>query len=456
MPEKVFSPLLSKVSIASATLLLATQFVFAGELPQWRPDGTAAARETPRGTVKAWPNETSILERTPSLKVDDETGFAWMEFDYKYFAPSLSPRCEGLKSRPLKSGLSVEDHLRSALSVTELQKELGRDADCIRSGRGWIREDRLRPWTPPRLADPHKPQNKFADLERGMDFLGLKNLTNEVLGSDSIAPDLINAEVGECIVTPSKWSKTRPRNGSGYDKYFAPYWDEREHSSVKLPSGRVLAKHDLRAIDAITRTLYGEVHGCQFDWRQDEYRPGHFETVGRLIADRSEAVGTGTFFGSRDFGRPSDIPVMEQVVSKAGQFNNWDLAMKNGRGRAYKRNGALLNTLCPRNERNKSVFVGPSESFSKEHDEIWRWALEIATQMYLNRTSFQTRYPWNVAGSLKPDLRVMYFTHGKTKPSSRYARFRKLPVEGVGPYRLEFAPPVCQSLHAWKAVPHIN
>jgi hypothetical protein len=425
----------------------------AGELPSWRPDGTVAARAALAGPVQAWPNETALLRRTPALKVEDESGYAWMEFDYHYFAPTLSPRCEGLKSRPLKSGLTIGDYLRSAQNISELLNELGSDQDCIRRGRGWIREDRLRPWTPPRVAKGHVQKAKASDLERGMDFLSLKNLSNEVLGLDASASDIINTQIGECIVPPGKWSKVKPRNGSGYEKFFAPYWASKQTPEVRLPSGRVLGKNDLRAIDAVTRTLYGEVHGCQFDWRQDEYRPGHFETVGRLIADRSEAVGTGLFNGSRDFGKPSQIPIMEQVVSRSGQFNNWDLSVKNRRGRPVKRNGALFNSLCPRNEKNKSAFVGPNESFSKEHDEIWRWALEVATQMYLNRSSFQSRYPWNVSGSLNSELRVMYFTHGRTKPSSRYARFHKLPVEGVGPYRLEFAPPVCQSLHAWQAVP---
>jgi hypothetical protein len=122
-------------------------------------------------------------------------------------------------------------------------------------------------------------------------------------------------------------------------------------------------------------------------------------------------------------------------------------------GATYKLNGALFNSLCPRNLKNKDAFVGPSENFSDEHDEIWKWAVEIATQMYLNRPAYQDQYPWKVGGRMEQGLRVLYFTHGNTKPSSRYSRFHPVPVEGVGPYRLEFAPPRCSLLKTWKAVP---
>jgi hypothetical protein len=140
---------------------------------------------------------------------------------------------------------------------------------------------------------------------------------------------------------------------------------------------------------------------------------------------------------------------MEQVVGRPGQFNNWDLIIK---GEHRKLNGALFNTLCPHSEKNKSAFVGPGESFSEEHNELWSWAVEVATQMYLNRTAYQTQYPWNVKGALDPTLKVMFFTHGHTKPSSRYASFRRLAVDGVGPYKLVFSPR-CEILKTWEALP---
>lgn len=424
----------------------------ANELPEWRPDGTVAAWTRVGGTIAAWPNESALLLRTPALKISDRDGREWIEFSYTYFAPSLSPRCEAWKVRALPSGRSVDEHLRSALSVAELKSAMSGDADCLREGRAWIREDRLRPWSLPKNIGQHSALPQAAELERGFDFLHLKHLTQQILGDDAIAPELIASQIGSCIVSPKQWSKLKPRNGSGYNKHFAPYWEGVSAKPVMLPSGRVLTSRDLRAIDAVARTLYGEVQGCQFDWKEDEYRPGHFEAVGRLIADRTEAVGSGTLGGTRDFGQPSELPIMEQVVSRSGQFNNWDLAIKNRRGHPYKLNGALFNSLCPRNERNKSVFVGPNERLSEEHDEIWKWAAEIATQMYLNRASYQSRYPWKIAGRAKPDLRVLFFTHGDTKPTSRYSRFQPLPVEGVGPYRLEY-PKQCALLKTWKAVP---
>jgi hypothetical protein len=318
-------------------ILSASSTALARELPQWRPDGTVAARSRVGGPITAWPNETAVLYRTPALKLTDYDGLVWMEFDFHYFAPALSPRCQTWKTRSLQSGLTVEEYLRAANNVHELRVELDRDQDCIRSGRAWIREDRLRPWTPRR--EPHlevgqnSSKSKTEVLERGLDFLHLKRLTQEILGDDAAAPDLVSAQIGACIVQPKQWNKVKPRLGSGYDKFFARYWEKQNVSSVILPSGRTLQKNDLRAIDAVARTLYGEVQGCQFDWKEDEYRPGHFEAVGRLIADRSEAVGSGTLNGTRDFGQPSVRPIMEQVVSRPGQFNNWDLAIKNKWGR---------------------------------------------------------------------------------------------------------------------------
>ncbi|HEX4924808.1 MAG TPA: hypothetical protein VFV50_12010 [Bdellovibrionales bacterium] len=424
----------------------------ANELPEWRPDGTVAAWTRVGGTISAWPNDSALLTRTPALKVFDRDGREWMEFDYAYFAPTLSPRCEAWKARPLPSGLSVDEHLRSAMSLAELEHAMNEDADCVRRGRAWIREDRLRPWAPPKNIGTLKKLPQAEELERGFDFLHLRHLTQQILGADAAATDLIAPHIGACIVTPKQWNKLKPRNGSGYDRHFAPHWERARQASIRLPSGRVLDNRDLRAIDAVARTLYGEVQGCQFDWKEDEYRPGHFEAVGRLIADRSEAVGSGTHGGTRDFGQPSELPIMEQVVSRSGQFNNWDLAIKNRRGRPYKLNGALFNSLCPRNERNKNVFVGPAERLSEEHEEIWKWAVEIAAQMYLNRPVYQALYPWKIAGRPKPDLRVLFFTHGDTKPSSRYSKFQPLAVEGVGPYRLEY-PKQCALLKTWKAVP---
>src|SRR5262245_56258066 len=127
-----------------ALALLISLHTLAAEVPSWRPDGTAAVRERVGGAILAWPNNTAILRRTPALKIIGNHGETWIEFDYDYYAPTLSPRCEGLRSRPLTAGITIEDYMRSALSVDKLRAELGPNGDCIRSGRGWIREDRLR------------------------------------------------------------------------------------------------------------------------------------------------------------------------------------------------------------------------------------------------------------------------------------------------------------------------
>jgi hypothetical protein len=445
-------------------IFFSATLAYAFEKPDWRPDGTVVVCskipfDPTRGACDkqqaiAWPHENALLigagpKEVPAFVHD------WEEFHYYYFAPYLSLRCGALRSKELSNGLTINEYLRAANDPHKLFAELGVNKDCVQAGRGWIRTDRLRPWTPPqeifkeeglRLS---KLNNDHYDSPRNREVERLRKISLDILGEDALAPKLISKHIGDCIVEPARWRKTKPRNVSGYDKFFLPYWRKKSEAQVTLPSGRKLYSDDLQAIDAVSRTIYGEVQSCQFNWKDDEYNPGHFEAVGRLIADRAEAIGTGTDNGSRDFGRPSSVPLMEQVVSRNGQFNNWDLVI---RGRPRKLNGALLNSLCPKNEKNKNAFVGPKESLSEEHDEIWSWAVEVASQAYLNRGAYQLHYPWKINGSLFPALKIMFYSHGRAKPSSRYAQFKRLAVDGVGPYKLEAAP-FCDPFKTWKAVP---
>ncbi|MEQ1878217.1 MAG: hypothetical protein ABL958_16365, partial [Bdellovibrionia bacterium] len=229
-----------------------------------------------------------------------------------------------------------------------------------------------------------------------------------------------------------------------------------------------LVAHELRAIDAVARTLMGEGAGCQFNLKKDEYRPGHFEALGRSIADRGRCIEDGTLNCDQGFSRRNSMPsnasemsAMEQVVSRDNQYNCWDNISigrtKKGK-RIVKHNGPLITAMCPKNNKNERFHVTAPATLSPEDEELWRWAVEIASQMVIGQRSglseFQKAYPVMINGRPNYNQLMSFYTHGSSKQDFGDD---KEPVEvpnitGVGNRVLNYDSRQCRRMHIWNPV----
>ncbi|HEX4924347.1 MAG TPA: hypothetical protein VFV50_09680, partial [Bdellovibrionales bacterium] len=469
------------------TMLFAPAFALAQGNPDYRPDGTisvceeapAAATFDGCGALKGvgWPDGDGQLRRvpdTPPRRIPLGRGRVqeWIKVRFDYFAPTY-PGCESAANLKI-GGASINEALSNGADPEALRRELGANGKCIRSGYGWVESDRIRPFVirakrPDGRKTPTAPKDDGKCYEHIPELNALRGLTNEILDSNMTAVDLILPHVGKCVMTPQQfaskdWGSERY---SVYDSVFTDFWNRQPKPKIVLPSGYEMTKEDLRAIDGLARTLMGEAEGCQYQTGRQDFDPGHFETIGRIMVDRGTGIREGDADSIRDFANPKhrDWHELEQVISRSNQFNNWDSIKerwvtqkdratgKKRRVRIVEDNGALLNTLCPKNDLTAEAHRGKGGRLDPDNQELWKWAVEVATQMYASGgRRYQEVYPWNTGGRARPYDRIGYYTHGVDRDCS----YIRIDTAGVRDFKMEFPGGACPQLKLWRPASNVE
>lgn len=458
---------------------LSPPLALAQNLPDYRPDGTISicgAEPTQpwfdgcaNDSGVGWPAENGQLRRTPTppKTVSNAKGLRqeWIEVTFDYFAPSY-PGCSGLSNFKI-GNQTIDEYLRSGSDPGVLRHRLGNNSSCIRNGRGWVAMDRIRPFQPLRRREAaRKPPAGSKDsrvcYEHLPELAELRRLTNEVLDRKMSAVDLILPHVGKCVMSPQAFAKKDwgSRRYSVYDTVFTDFWNAQPTPDIVV-DGYKFTKSDLRAIDGIARTLMGEAEGCQYQSARQDFNPGHFETLGRIMIDRAAGVRENDPDNVRDYGHPGhrDWHELEQVISKNNQFNNWDsikerwVGPPKQRRRIIEDNGALQNTLCPKNDLNSEAHRGKGGRLDPDNQELWKMAVEVAVQMYgSGGRRYQEVYPWKIGGQSRPYDRIEYYTHGV----DRSCGFIRVMSSGVRDFQMDFPGGACPQLKLWRPASNIE
>lgn len=227
---------------------------------------------------------------------------------------------------------------------------------------------------PPKPAKPTNPEKDCSSTSQSLkDLQALCKPIAEAtenLGVEKSAK-ILNEVVGFCAVTPpTKLPSTIPK-GNVYDNLVYSKLKNKPVPRIKKENKEFMTQDDLVNIDALARTLYGEMAKC--------YRYGleYPMTVAKIITNRTnDPDGHSIFIQGQHY--PSK-PTTAKVATTANQFSMW---LRNA-------DGPLHQGLCPPRELGKPFYR--NKSASKFENDIWINTMRIATEAVLYPVQFAKR-----------------------------------------------------------------
>ncbi len=211
-------------------------------------------------------------------------------------------------------------------------------------------------------------QNVYKGTVQRLSNLG-KSFSNH--GVREIADEL-DQVVGECAINPKN---PQVAGANPYDHHVLPRLKKKSLPKVYREDGEMMTHEDLINIDALARTMYGEMASC--------YKHGlqYPMTVARIAVNRADdETRHALFIKDQHAAGKGDLA---KVVTSPSQFSVW--RKKNG----SKINGPLLMAMCPPQEQGKQFWKGspaPRDEF-----DIWKNTVRIATEAVLFPNRFKNR-----------------------------------------------------------------
>ncbi|MBS1970145.1 MAG: hypothetical protein JSU04_07540 [Bdellovibrionales bacterium] len=226
---------------------------------------------------------------------------------------------------------------------------------------------------PERDCPPGDPNQAIIDVKKKMAPV-TKAVGNQ--GVKDIAKSLSEV-VGQCVINPAKPPSRYPA-GNAFDSMVLPSL-QRKMPKILGPDGKPVTLQQVADIDALARTLYGEMAGC--------YKHGlqYPMAIAKIASNRADAPDkTKKAFIGSDASRSDKVDDIARVVTTPSQFNVW---MKYHEGGQI--NGSLQKALCPPSDPNKASW----QNFKPGKDEqaIWENTVRIATEAVLFPNKFKSR-----------------------------------------------------------------
>lgn len=200
----------------------------------------------------------------------------------------------------------------------------------------------------------------------------------------------------------SEWNRVNTRKEVDYT-----YKVGDETKTVKL------SKDDLRAIDALARTMWAELSPC-------EKTEGHFQMLARLTADRAAACEKDPLINRRHCRadpQGKKAPIYEQVISAPAQFTSWVpstygmITVTNAAGKkigkAYKDDVGFKKLVYPNQSIRKILCPGMDETPGASSTDL-RKAYLVALEFYRDPNKFKEHWAW--PKSVRNGIR--YYSYG--------------------------------------------
>lgn len=347
-------------------------------------------------------------------------------------------------------GVLEKSYRKSAKQCLKLIRKKGATPEIVRS---WIQD-------PPYLKNISLPSVKLGPFAIKYRSLLMKSIANftlerkvELSEAKKSFPNIKQSQIDEMN------SIVPPTENNSFDDYIAKDND-----------------NETAAIDGVARTLWGEATSCQVQGL------AQFEAIGRIIADRSQAVCRSineqtnlaakntevreenwlTFLGNwagitrpapgmknkafaklkglSDFGRKekANLHCASQVISKKNQFSVWNsyslIKFHTGQFHSnipdaiYEIQGpqaenddkALIRILCP-------------EFQTEEQKTLWEHAKNLAQEIVKTPEQIQKRIAWPIKGE------ILFYTHEAALPFAKEVKAtyllldgKKMPIRGKG------------------------
>lgn len=218
------------------------------------------------------------------------------------------------------------------------------------------------------------PDQKKAVLKKPKEITQL----SKALNSKKFIAESTNIyeSIGQCVLDNPTKAPTRFPAGNIFDSMVMPEIKASQKLDIYREDQQQVNTDDLINIDALARTLYGEMGGC---FRNGLQYP---MAVARIIVNRTEAKNKHSLFIKNT--HVDEKPTLARVATTPSQFNNW---MK--KDNENDPNGPLHHSLCPPKEINKPFWN--AQKASKEDVEVWKNAVRIATEAIIYPKKFKER-----------------------------------------------------------------
>ena len=191
------------------------------------------------------------------------------------------------------------------------------------------------------------------------------------------AADEISKVVGKCLVSPPTSRPKNLPNSNVYDSWVVPKIKQQAVPKLKNEQNKAMTQADLINIDALARTLYGEMGGC---FKKGLQYP---MAVARVAINRLDNENKWEEFTGTNVKRTNQpIPKLAKLLTTPEKFNNWT---------GKTNNGPLHQSLCPPSQAGKPYWN--ENAASKEEAAIWKNAVRIATEAVLYPNQFKARSP---------------------------------------------------------------
>lgn len=211
-------------------------------------------------------------------------------------------------------------------------------------------------------------ENTFKDLTKSVENLSIAQQA-----------EVLSSVVGFCPLKPSTKLPNPLPNGSPYDSLIKTTIRSNKTPKLFNEKGKRITNDDVLAIDALARTMYGEMARC--------YRKGlqYPLAVARMVVNRSENKDRhGEFIKPPQY---DDKPDVAKVSTSASQFSMWQKTMSKNGGNIP--NKPLHHALCPPIEKGKPFWK--SDQAPVMESDIWKNTLRIATEAVLHPEQFKKR-----------------------------------------------------------------
>lgn len=241
----------------------------------------------------------------------------------------------------------------------------------------------------PCLPTPDKPEADFATVAWATHLRSIEETAN-----------LLKDKIGFCADLKSD----RNTKANLYDSVILPQLQNMAIPKISGEGGKRISKAQLVDVDALARTLYGEMASC--------FKHGleYPMAVARIAVNRTESTDYHSAFIQ---GPHSDKKSnLSRVVTSPNQFSLW-LRKLNG-----KKNPPLGMAMCPPRDSKQKLWHGNKPS--PVELQVWNQAVQIATEAVLFPSTFKSR-------TKKLDQRYFY-----TSGVGKFYRMQKVSAQIEG------------------------
>ena len=184
----------------------------------------------------------------------------------------------------------------------------------------------------------------------------------------------LSSIVGQCVINPPTKKPEYDGSKNVYDHFVLSKLKKVQPPQLMTESGKPMSKEQLIEVDAMARTLYGEMAKCY------KYGLQYPMAVARIINNRKESGRDREFIKPpHDEGKPKAA----RVATTPSQFSMWHQTVKG------KKNNPLHHGLCPPQKSGAPFWR--SKAAPKQENDIWMNTVRIATEAVLYPEQFKKR-----------------------------------------------------------------